>query len=274
MTATPRTTPAVGSDRDRAEAVARLDAAARTGTPCPPVRDVIGATATGPAYAVQQELGRLRTARGARAVGRKIGLTAPAVQRQLGVDQPDFGVLYDDMACGPTVPIERLLQPKIEAEVAFVLAEDLLEGPFDGPRVAAAIEYAVAALEIVDSRVAGWDISIVDTIADNASSGLFVLGDQRVGLGGFVPVDSTMEMSINGRVASAGTGAACLGDPLAAVAWLARTALELGDPLRQGQVVLSGALGPMVPVVAGDEVVATISGLGTVRTRFIRSEES
>jgi 2-keto-4-pentenoate hydratase len=271
MTDTSRTAAAI--DRDGAAAVARLEAAARTGTPCPPVRDLLGATDLDRAYAVQQELGRLRTSRGARVVGRKIGLTAPAVQRQLGVDQPDFGVLYDDMACGPTVAIERLLQPRIEAEVAFVLAEDLAEGPFDAPRIAAAVDYAVAALEIVDSRIAGWDISIVDTIADNASSGLFVLGGEQVGLAGYTPVDSIMVMTINGEVVSEGTGAACLGDPLAAVAWLARTAAERGDPLLKGQVVLSGALGPMVPVVAGDEVAATISGLGTVSTRFVRSEE-
>jgi len=273
MTGTTRLTPAL-DDRDHADAVARLDAAARSGTPCPPVRDLLGATDLNRAYAVQQELGRLRTSRGARVIGRKIGLTAAAVQRQLGVDQPDFGVLYDDMACGASVAIERLLQPKIEAEVAFVLAEDLVEGPFDPARMVAAIEYAVPALEIVDSRVAGWDISIVDTIADNASSGLFVLGPERVALAGYAPVDSIMVMTINGDVVSEGTGAACLGDPLAALAWLARTALELGDPLLQGQVVLSGALGPMVPVVAGDNVVATISGLGTVSTRFTRSEES
>jgi 2-keto-4-pentenoate hydratase len=256
---------------NREDAVARLDAAARSGLPCSPVRDLLGTTDLALAYAVQQDLGRLRTGRGARVVGRKIGLTAAAVQRQLGVDQPDFGVLYDDMAVGDCTPIERLLQPRIEAEVAFVLAEDLPEGPFEEPQVAAAVAHAVPALEIVDSRIASWDIGIVDTIADNASSGLFVLGQARAELAGYAPIDSVMTMTINGVVVSEGTGAACLGDPLAALAWLARTAADLGDPLRRGQVVLSGALGPMVAVAAGDEVAATISGLGTVHTRFTRT---
>ena len=190
---------------------------------------------------------------GVRIVGRKIGLTSPAVQAQLGVGQPDFGVLFDDMdvsALG-VVPSGRLLQPKAEAEIAFVLGSDLDRDFLDLAQVRSAVEYAVAAVEIVDSRIDAWDIRITDTVADNASSGLFVLGDRRVRLDDFDPKHVTMTLTANGVQASAGTGAACLGDPLEALLWLARTAQSLGDPLRAGQVILSGALGPMVPAPPG-----------------------
>jgi 2-keto-4-pentenoate hydratase len=252
------------------QATQRLLEAARTGTPCRPVRDLIGADDLAAAYAVQQGLSEARHAAGARVVGHKIGLTSVAVQRQLGVDQPDFGLLFDDMdVSGPeAVSVAGLLQPRVEAEIAFVLGADLDTDDLTPERIRAAVDHAVAALEIVDSRIAGWDITIADTVADNASSGLFVLGADRVRLDAFEPVAATMTMTVDGEVVSEGTGAACLGDPLAALAWLARTAREHGRPLRAGQVVLSGALGPMVPVAGGSHVVATISGLGNVSTRF------
>jgi 2-keto-4-pentenoate hydratase len=233
------------------------------------VRDLIGADDVDTAYAVQRRIGRMRTDNGARVVGRKVGLTSAAVRRQLGVDQPDFGVLFDDMDVSAMVevPAAWLLQPRIEAEVAFVLGTDL-DGEPSPPRVRAAVAYAVAALEIVDSRITGWDITIADTIADNASSGLFVLGPDRVGLDAFVPREVAMELTVDGVVASTGCGEACLGDPLAALAWLAATAARYGDPLRAGEVVLSGALGPMVPVIPGIRVAATVSGLGRVETTF------
>ena len=253
-----------------AEAAERLEAAARTGTPCRPVRDLIGADDVELAYAVQRRLTERRLADGARVVGRKIGLTSTAVQRQLGVDRPDFGVLFDDMDVTglPQVPSGRLLQPKTEAEVAFVLGADLTEGPLDAAQVRAAVEYAIAALEIVDSRIAGWDITFGDTVADNASSGLFVLGETRLGLEQFEPVEVPMVMRLGGRVVSEGSGAACLGDPLAALAWLARTAREFGDPLRAGQVVLSGALGLMVAIPPGSVVSAELGPLGSVAAAF------
>jgi len=252
-------------------AVERLSTAATTRTPCAPIRDLLGETDIDLAYQVQQRLvgERLRTAP-AEVVGRKIGLTAPAVQRQLGVDQPDFGVLFDDMDVSrlETVPFDRLLQPKVEAEVAFVLGADLDAPHLDLPTVRAAVAYATAALEIVDSRVAGWDITITDTVADNASSGLFVLSDRTVPLTEFEPGEVSMATHIDGELASDGTGAACLGDPLRALLWLARTAQTFGDPLRAGQVILSGALGPMTPVRPGASVRAEISTLGTVSVVF------
>jgi 2-keto-4-pentenoate hydratase len=253
-----------------ARAADRLTRASREGRPVPPVRELIGVDDIPAAYAVQRELTRHREASGAVVVGRKIGLTSPAVQRQLGVDQPDFGVLFADMDVSgrPEVPSGRLLQPKAEAEIAFVLGGDLADGDFDAAQVRSAVDYAVAALEIVDSRIADWDIAITDTVADNASSGLFVLADRRLTLDEFTPSEVTMRMYADDEVVSEGTGAACLGDPLNALAWLARTAREFGEPLRAGQIVLSGALGPMVPAPPGTRIRAEISSLGEVSARF------
>ena len=251
-------------------AAARLAEAVDAHCPVAPVRDLLGEHGLDAAYAVQQELARRRTAGGAVVVGRKIGLTSPAVQRQLGVDQPDFGVLFADMdvSAEAEVPSERLLQPKAEAEIAFVLKEDLADGDLDQAQVRAAVDYAVAALEIVDSRIADWDISLADTVADNASSGLFVLADQRLTLGEFEPRETTMRLYADDVLVSEGNGAACLGDPLNALAWLARTAREFGEPLRASQVVLSGALGPMVPAPPGVRIRAVISSLGAVTAAF------
>lgn len=258
-----------------ADAVARLDAAQVRKLPCPPVRDLIGATDVNAAYAVQRQLVDARVRAGASVVGRKIGLTSEAVQQQLGVDQPDFGVLFDDMdLTGRDIPTGRLLQPKIEAELAFVLGADLTDPDLGLAEARAAVAVTRAALEIVDSRIQNWDISYADTVADNASSGLYVLGD--VLDPGIVPSTVDMSMTQNGAVVSTGNGRACLGNPLLALVWLARTAVELGDPLRAGQVVLSGALGPMVAVAPGDIVRAELSVLGstvaTVATTFETEE--
>lgn len=247
----------------------RLERAAATRTPIPPLRDEIGAADVAAAYAVQAELARRRVARGGRVVGRKVGLTSPAVQAQLRVDQPDLGVLFADMqvADGAAVPAGTLIQPRVEAEVAFVLREDLT-GQLDLAKVRDAVAHAVAALEIVDSRIESWDIGIVDTVADNGSSALFVLGDVRRTLDELEPRDVRMTLSVDGRAASSGSGEACLGDPLAALLWLAETTQRQGDPLRAGEVVLSGALGPMVAVTPGTTVRAEITELGSVSVEF------
>jgi 2-keto-4-pentenoate hydratase len=251
-------------------AATRLQQAADSGTPCAPVRDLLGDNDIGLAYQVQTRLTDHRAALGARVVGRKIGLTSPAVQKQLGVNQPDFGVLFADMWCSRdgVVPMSRLLQPKAEAEIAFVLSDDLDDDALDVGQVRDAVGYAVAALEIVDSRVRDWDITITDTVADNASSGMFVLGANPVKLDEFEPADVEMWLTKDGSVASTGTGRACLGDPLEALLWLARTARQYGSPLRSADVVLSGALGPMIPVSAGSEILAEITTLGQVSASF------
>jgi len=254
------------------EAAARLQGARDAGRPCKPVRDLIGAQDLVAAYAVQEIGTRRRLAAGARLSGRKIGLTSAAVQKQLGVDQPDYGMLFADMAVpdGGCAPAGSLLQPRAEAEIAFVLGSDLDRGGIDAAEVARAVDYAVCAIEVVDSRIENWDIRIADTVADNASSGLYVLGAIRKRVAEFDLEGCAMAARKNDAVVSQGTGAACLGNPLNAVLWLAEAMHRVGRPLRAGDVVLSGALGPMVPVAGGDEFAVEIQGLGRASLYFAR----
>jgi 2-keto-4-pentenoate hydratase len=256
------------------EAADRIALAASTRRPTTPIRTLIGEGDIDTAYAVQQELINRRIASGGVVVGRKIGLTSPAVQRQLGVEQPDFGVLFADMdvSAEELVPSERLLQPKAEAEIAFVLKTDL-DGDVSEEDVRASVGYAVAALEVVDSRIADWDLTIADTVADNASSGLFVLGDRRLILDEFEPSAVQMKMYADDVLVSEGDGAACLGDPLNALTWLARTAAAYGNPLRAGQIILSGALGLMVPAPPGTRIRAEIAPLGEVSATFSSKDQ-
>ena len=229
-----------------------------------PLRDALEPGDGAGAYAVQRLNTSVWQAAGRRIVGRKVGLTAKAVQTQLGVDQPDFGVLFDDMqiADGEVLKASSVLQPRAEAEVAFVLARDVSDPDVTTEEVAAAIAYATPAIEIVDSRIADWKITFADTVADNGSSAFFVLGEAKRPLAGLDLYTCGMAMTINGAVVSLGAGAACLGHPLNAVAWLARTLAAAGEGLKAGDVVLSGALGPMVGVKPGDVVHAAIGGLG------------
>lgn len=208
---------------------------------------------------------------GRRVVGMKVGLTSKAVQQQLGVDQPDFGLLFDDMEYldGDAVPMARLIQPKVEAEVAFVVDRDLDDEAPTWSEFVNALAYALPALEIVDSVIQDWKITLVDTVADNASSALYVLGQQPVALGALDLGEVGMQMSVNGVVVSVGSGAACLGHPLRAAHWLARTMAARGQPLKAGQVILSGALGPMVPLKTGDLVLARIGDLGSVSFKIV-----
>ena len=244
--------------------------AARTGEFVAPLRETYPGIDAGSAYAIQRLNTDWRRQQGRRTVGCKIGLTAKSVQAQLGVDRPDFGMLFDDMGYGDSepVPASILQQPKIEAEVAFVMGRDL-----DGTAPALvelidSIAYALPALEIVGSRIANWNIKFVDTVADNASSSAYVLGSTPRKLSDFDLRLCGMAMMRRGEPVSTGAGAACLGNPLNAVLWLARTMAELGSPLRAGDLVLSGALGPMVPVKPGDVIEARINGLGAVKAIF------
>lgn len=207
---------------------------------------------------------------GRRVVGLKVGLTSRAVQQQLGVDQPDFGVLFDDMEHldGDTIPMARLIQPKVEAEVALVVGADLAGETLSWSEFLRGLAYALPALEIVDSVIQDWKITLVDTVADNASSALYVLGNQPVDVGRLDLGALGMQMGINGQTVSVGTGAACLGHPLRAAYWLARTMAARGQSLKAGQVILSGALGPMVPLQAGDAVHASMGALGSVSCRM------
>ena len=239
------------------------------GEPCAPVRELIGDSDITAAYEVQRINNDLRVAEGGRVVGLKIGLTSLAVQKQLGVDQPDFGLLFADTEVknGGSVMASLILQPKAEAEIAFVMKHDLT-GDITLERAKAAIDYAVGAIEIVGSRVLNWDIRITDTVADNASASHFVLGDVRQDVNELDLASVKMQLKKNGEVVSEGMGAACMGNPLLALVWLAQTFADLGTPLKAGDIVLSGALGPMCAGGAGDTFAASIEGFGTVSFTF------
>lgn len=238
--------------------------------PCAPVRDLIGTTDVAAAYAVQQINTERWISQGRRLVGRKIGLTSKAVQKQLGVDQPDFGMLFADMcvADGEAIDISRIIQPKIEAEIALVIERPLTHAKHTMADIINATAYALPALEIVGSRVANWDIRLTDTIADNASSGLFVLGSRPVRLDAFDIINCGMLMERRGDQVSIGAGAACLGNPLHAAVWLADVMAKVGNPLQAGDIIMTGALGPMVVAAAGDVFEARIEGLGQVSALF------
>jgi 2-keto-4-pentenoate hydratase len=230
------------------------------------MRDGLAPTDAAGAYAVQTLNTEYWVASGRRIVGRKVGLTAKAVQTQLGVDQPDFGVLFDDMAIadGGKLSPSRALQPKAEAEVAMIMSSDVNDPAVTHEVMARSVAGVVAAIEIVDSRIADWKITFADTVADNGSSAFYVLAPEPKPLGGLDLWTCGMVLEVNGEVRSLGVGAACLGHPLNAVVWLARTLVARGQGLRKGDVVLSGALGPMVALTPGDVVRATIGGLGSV----------
>ncbi|MSQ70631.1 MAG: 2-keto-4-pentenoate hydratase [Betaproteobacteria bacterium] len=248
----------------------RLRKAHDTGVATEPLRDELPPGDLGAAYAVQKVNTQYWLRKGRRLIGRKIGLTSKAVQKQLGVDQPDYGMLFADMAMsdGEEVHLSKVLQPKVEGEVALVLERDLKKKDISMTELISAVAYVLPAIEIVGSRVANWNIKIQDTIADNASSGLFVLGNEPKKLDGLDLRLCGMVMEKRGDQISIGAGAACLGNPLNAALWLARTMVEVGAPLKAGDVIMSGALGPMVGVVPGDVIEVRISGLGSVRTAF------
>lgn len=240
--------------------------AEKTGEACAPIRKMLTTQNIAEAYAVQDYVTQQKLALGQNIVGKKIGLTSKKVQTQLGVNAPDFGVLLNGMQVenGGQISFSALMQPKAEAEMAFVLKTDLRQEQHSLEDIVAAIDYVVPAIEIVGSRIANWDIQIVDTVADNASASHFVLGEKQVPLHAIDLENAKMQLTVNRAVVSEGEGKACLGNPLNAVQWLANQMQKLGNPLRAGEVVLSGALGPMINLTPGDDVWAKIDGLGEV----------
>ncbi|MCW0182648.1 2-keto-4-pentenoate hydratase [Zavarzinia sp.] len=246
------------------EAVARRLREAYAAGPIPPLRDGLDATDAEAAYRIQSINTRYWRDRGRRVIGRKIGLTAKAVQAQLGVDQPDFGILFADMAIedGGILMPTAVIQPKAEAEVALVLERDIDNPAATVTDVIRATACALPAIEIVDSRIADWKITFADTVADNGSSAFFVLGRTPRTLAGLDLRTCGMVLEVDGRIASLGAGAACLGHPLTAAAWLARALSATEDHLKAGDIILTGALGPMVPIKPGDRIATSIGGLG------------
>lgn len=207
---------------------------------------------------------------GHKIAGKKIGLTSPGIQKQLGVNEPDYGHLFESMNCkNGEIKTKRLIQPKIEGELAFVLKEDLTGGKVTVADVKKATDYVVAAFEIVDSRVADWDIQLVDTVADNASSGRYVLGKTKLTLEEFDPAKVTMKLYKNGEQVEEGTGDAVLGDPCIAVAWLANRLFDYGVTLKKGEVILSGAFSAAPLAKQGDEFIADFSEFGKVKAKFV-----
>lgn len=240
--------------------------------PCEPLTLLNPALTIEDAYAISEINLKRRIEQGAaRLVGKKIGLTSLAVQKQLGVQEPDFGYLTSDMHVknGGYVARESMLLPKVEGEVAFILKGDLKGPGITREQVIAATDYVQPCIEIIDSRVKDWKIKIQDTVADNASSAYFVLGEQKSALDLNLRLrEKGMALRVNGEVLSTGVGAACLDDPILAVAWLANTMGKFGVSLKAGDIILSGAYGPVVPVQKGDQVEVEISGLGSVSCKF------
>lgn len=239
--------------------------------PIAQISETFGIKTLDDAYAVAAINTQARIKEGARVIGKKVGLTSKSVQVQLGVDQPDFGVLFDDMEYldGDAIPASRLMQPKIEGEVAFVVARDLTGAVPSYSEFLASLAYALPALEIVDSAIDGWKLTLADTVADNASCGLFVLGNQPVAIGQLSLAELGLQLDKNGRTESVGSGAACLGHPLRAAYWLARIMALRGEGLRAGELILSGALGPMVNIASGDTINARIGNLGSVSCHIV-----
>jgi len=222
------------------------------------------------AYRIQQINVHLRKEQGGLVRGRKIGLTSVAMQQQLGVDEPDFGALFADMLVeeGDAIPVGELIQPRVEAEIAFVMESDLQGPGVSSADALRAVAGALPAIEVIDSRVADWKIKLPDTIADNASSARVVCGGKLTAIDDLDLRLIGMALSVNGAVAATGAGAAVLGNPIRCIAWLANKLGEFGVPLRAGDLVIAGALHAALPVAAGDSVRAEFAELGGVTTRF------
>lgn len=239
----------------------RLAIAERNLEPIEPIREILDSVED--AYAVQAAIMNARESHSNPLIGRKVGLTSPAVQAQLGVDQPDYGRLLADMLITDgAIRLSELIQPKIEAEIAFLIKRDVLQA--DRETLVASIEAVAPSFEIVDSRIKDWRIGFFDTVADNASSSRFILGESRVDPSEIDLAEVEMRMLVNGEELSRGAGRDCLGDPLNALQWVAEMSIRQGIPLRGGEWVLSGALGPMVALAPGMEVRAEFTGLGDV----------
>lgn len=237
---------------------------------CEPVRGHFEEDSLKKAYQVQAINIEKQVAKGFHVIGKKIGLTSFAVQQQLGVNEPDFGILLDRMLIPNkgSIPAEKLMQPKAEAEIAFVLCKDIDYPIKDIEQLADHISHALISLEVVGSRIKNWDITITDTVADNASASHFVLGEEKISLSDIDLENCVMKLYKNGELASEGLGKSSMGNPLTATQWLANKMLEMGTPLKKGEVILSGALGPMIPIQKGDSISTKIADFNEVCFRI------
>ena len=262
-------------DKTRAEAARLLFEAYSNGKPISPLTSTYDDLTLEDAYAIQLLQIDWFVEQGRSIKGHKVGLTSAAMQRLLGVDQPDYGHLLDDFFYleHEPIPTARFLQPRIEPEVAFVLKRPLRGPGVTAHEAIAAVDFVLPALEIVDSRIEDWKIGLLDTIADNASSGAVVLGSTPTTLSDVDLRLAGAVMTHNGLVVGTGAGGAVLGSPLGTLVWLANTVGARGVTLEEGQVVLPGSVCAMVPVAAGDTVTATFAGLGSVTARFAPDEE-
>lgn len=258
------------NDHDLAAYALELRTACDSGTVVPRLRDRVADASEQNAYAIQNINTQHGLDQGRRIAGYKAGLTARAIQAQLGVSHPAYGVLFADTAFGDTeeIPLGRVVQPKVEAEIALVLERDLDLPDASFADVINAVAYALPAIEVAGSRIANWDIGLFDMVADNAAAGVFVLGGTPVKLHGLDLRQCGMVMEKQGEQCAVGAGAACMGHPLNAAVWLARTLARNGTPLQAGAVLMTGALGPMVVAHPGDVFEARINGLGSVRAIF------
>ncbi len=241
-------------------------------TPIQPIRTIFNNDRNiEAAYQIQQFITQKKIAKGAKLIGKKIGLTSFAVQKQLGVDEPDYGILTEAMQIKNygKIGFENLMQPKAEAEWAFVLKHDLDVDNMTFSDIEKAIDYAIVAIEIVGSRIKDWDIKITDTIADNASASHFVLGSNKIELSKIDLVNCKMQMFKNDKLVSEGNGQACMGNPLKAVLWLAQTMQKHNQPLKAGEIILSGALGPMSNLGKGDSIKANIDNFDEVEFQVV-----
>jgi 2-keto-4-pentenoate hydratase len=248
-----------------------LAEATRSAKPIPPLTDTWPRLPLQDAYAIQLRGVQTAVQSGQRVIGYKIGLTSPAMQAQFGVPEPDFGHLLDRMQPRESgfVPVSTLCAPRAEPEIAFVLEGAIAAPGATTVEVLDATDYLLPAIEVVDSRFEDWRITIADTVADNASSGRFVLGGPPVRVGDMDLSDTAVALAVNGSVVRAGSTGAVLGNPATAVAWLANTLAALGVQMEAGDVILSGSCTAAVPVRAGDTVAATFGGVDAVTVRFI-----
>lgn len=221
------------------------------------------------AYRIQEQVIRRRLALGDRIVGKKIGLTSRVVQRSLGVSEPDFGQLLASMVASDTISVSTMLQPRAEGEVAFLLERDLSGPGISNADVLYATRFVMPCFEIVDSRIRDWRIRLQDTVADNASAGMFVLGDRAVDPKSVDLATCGMVLEKNGQLECTGAGAAALGSPVTCVAWLANALGRFSMPLRAGEIILSGSLGALIPVTAGDSLQLSIGAIGSASVRFV-----